>query len=190
GLAGELRVLGQLAVLDAGESFERADPERAVAGSEQGSDVVRWESLARRRPPLQRPDAIETQQPQFGAKPKIPIAGLRKRRDESLGKSVASLPRGVRVLTDVEPRIEREGGGPADDAKNGQHHSHDDARSSRASRDLGHVPSGARARAADAFAYAIDAGIVSSISVPASRSLHTVNLPPSALARSCMPGSP
>ena len=39
-------------------------------------------------------------------------------------------------------------------------------------------------------AYATEAGMVSSASVPDPSSLHTASLPPTSLARSCMPGKP
>src|SRR5579863_4927631 len=44
--------------------------------------------------------------------------------------------------------------------------------------------------AASDFAYATDAGMVSSISVPELSLLETVSLPPTPLARSCMPAKP
>ena len=40
------------------------------------------------------------------------------------------------------------------------------------------------------FVYAMEAGIVSSTSVPESSRLRTESLPPASLARSCMPGNP
>src|SRR5262249_3228141 len=45
-------------------------------------------------------------------------------------------------------------------------------------------------RATVDFAYAIAAGMVSSVSVPESSSLQTASLPPTTLARSRMPGNP
>src|SRR5215470_10303885 len=42
----------------------------------------------------------------------------------------------------------------------------------------------------DVLAYATDPGMVTSTSVPESRSLQTASLPPTTLTRSCMPGNP
>ena len=63
---------------------------------------------ASRRLPFDVPDAVETEQPEFGAQPQIPIGRLSKRADGSPGEAFADLPRGVRILGYVERRVEGE----------------------------------------------------------------------------------
>jgi len=52
------------------------------------------------------------------------------------------------------------------------------------------IPEDIVRRATGDFKYATVAGMVSSASVPESSSLQTASLPPTSLARSCMPGKP
>ena len=64
--------------------------------------------LIRRRLPGDRPDTIEAEQAEFRAKPKITVGRLGNRSDDAFGKALADLPRRVRVLADVQRRIQRE----------------------------------------------------------------------------------
>ena len=53
-------------------------------------------------------DTIEALQPRFRAQPQITIRRLRHRKDGALDEAFANLPRGVRVLAEIECGIQRE----------------------------------------------------------------------------------
>jgi hypothetical protein len=59
-----------------------------------------------RRSPWNHPNAIEAKQAEVGAQPEITIGRLSNCVDGALIEAVANFPRGVRVLTDIERRIE------------------------------------------------------------------------------------
>jgi hypothetical protein len=58
--------------------------------------------------PWDTANAIEAKQVEFTAEPEIPIGCLGDRVDVAQGKPVPDGPRGVRVLADIERRIQRE----------------------------------------------------------------------------------
>src|SRR6266853_1233230 len=64
--------------------------------------LVRW------RLPGDDPDAIEPQQAEFGTEPEITVGRLDDRPDPAFEKAIADLPRRVRVLTDVQFRVQGE----------------------------------------------------------------------------------
>src|SRR6266699_960486 len=99
----------------------------------------------------------------------------------------------MRVLTDVQRRIQREcARSPCQ-----QHVSQQGSERDNVSSPVTHLwllqapflPNLER-RAGGDFAYATEAGMVSSTSVPELSSLHTASFPATALARSCMPAKP
>jgi hypothetical protein len=103
----KLRILGQLTVCPTGKTLKSPDPEGSVARGEQTSNPVVGEVGAGRKPG-HTPNAIEAQQTEFRTQPQITVARLRKGRDPlPLGEAFAEDPFGVRVLTDVETRIQR-----------------------------------------------------------------------------------
>jgi len=53
--------------------------------------------------------SVKADQAELGAKPEVAVWCLRDRGDAAPEYTVADLPRLVRVLTDVESRVEREG---------------------------------------------------------------------------------
>ena len=101
-LPRKLRVLGQLALVPAGQPFTSPDPESSVACDQYSSNRAAGKMLPRRRLPWDGPDAIEAEQAEFGAEPEIAVGRLSNCVDDAFGKAVAGLPRGVRVLTDVK----------------------------------------------------------------------------------------
>ncbi len=64
--------------------------------------LIRW------RLPGDVPDTIEAKQAEFRAQPEITVGRLGNGVDGAFGKAVADLPRRVRVLADVQRRIQRE----------------------------------------------------------------------------------
>ena len=72
------------------------------------SNILAGELLTRWRLPGDGANTIEAIQAEFRAQPQIAIRSLRNRDDRAFGKAFANLPRGVRVLADVERGIERE----------------------------------------------------------------------------------
>src|SRR4029077_13179089 len=122
--------------------------------------------------------AIEAKQAEIRTQPKITIGCLGNGVDAAFEKAFTNTPRFVRVLADVQRRIQRDRAGAPRQQHAGQ----------RSAQPLHQAPppEDIDRRSADAFAYASDAGMVSSASVPASSLLETVSLPPTSLARSCM----
>src|SRR5579859_2306495 len=108
----ELRIQGEPIASPACQARVRADPERAIARTEQTADVGIWERLTRRRLPRNGPDAVEPKQPQLRAEPQITVRRLTDGFDLASGKSLLSPPGSVRVLTDVERRIQGESATP------------------------------------------------------------------------------
>ena len=64
--------------------------------------------LARGGLPGDASNAIEAKQAEFRAQPEITVGRLRDRLDGAVGKAFADLPRRVRVLIDVERRVQSE----------------------------------------------------------------------------------
>lgn len=79
----------------------------------QPSNVVARQAVARPRLPDDRADAIEAEQSGFRTDPEIAIGRLCDGEGNAPREPVADLPRGVRVLADVERRVERIGTRPA-----------------------------------------------------------------------------
>src|SRR5882672_9847934 len=69
----QLRVGCEPAVLQAGESVRRADPERPVACGQQAQDLAGGEVLARRRRPGRAAHTIEAQQAGIRGQPEITV---------------------------------------------------------------------------------------------------------------------
>src|SRR5262249_16968663 len=105
---GQLCVRLELAILPACQSLRGADPERAVASGEQAEDLARRETLISWQLPGESPDAVEAKQAEFRPQPEVAIGRLRHGSDDALGEAVADLPGGMRILADVQRRIERE----------------------------------------------------------------------------------
>ena len=97
-----------LAVLPTGQPLTGPDPERAVARGEQAVNLAGGEMLIRWRLPGDSSDPIEANEGVLRSQPEIAVGRLGNRGDGAFGKALADLPRRVRVLTDVERRIERE----------------------------------------------------------------------------------
>jgi hypothetical protein len=64
--------------------------------------------LIRRRLPRHVPDTVEAKQAEFRAQPEITVGRLSNGLDCPFGKALADLPSRVRVLTDIQRRIQRE----------------------------------------------------------------------------------
>jgi hypothetical protein len=62
--------------------------------------------LIRRRLPRHVPNAIEPRQSERRPHPKVPVRRLGDGENGALGKAVPDLPRRMRVLTDVERRVQ------------------------------------------------------------------------------------
>src|SRR4030095_13874914 len=104
----QFRVVSQLAVLPAGEPAEGANPKTSVARAPQASDVAAGEVLPRWRLPANGPHAIEPKQAKFRAQPEIPVRHLCNRPNEATGKPFTDFPCGVRVLVNIERRVQRD----------------------------------------------------------------------------------
>ena len=105
----ELRIVGQLGAIPANKTREGADPERSIARHQQAVGFV-GELLTCGRLPASEVKAIETKQSEFPAEPQIAVGCLGHREDGAQRVSVPDGPRGVRVLADLQRRVEREGG--------------------------------------------------------------------------------
>src|SRR5262249_47881870 len=66
------------------------------------------EMFASWRLPGDGANTIEAQQPKLRTQPEITVRRLGNRADDTFGKAVADPPRGVRVLTNVQRRIQRQ----------------------------------------------------------------------------------
>ena len=66
--------------------------------------------LTLRRLPRDVPDTVEAKQAELRTQPEITVGRLGNRDDLAFGKAVAELPRRVRVLVNVQRRIQRERG--------------------------------------------------------------------------------
>src|SRR5215469_11367797 len=106
-LPSKFRVLSQLAVLPTCQPLPRADPKSPVARDQEPPNISGGELLARRRLPQDGADSVEPIQAEFCTQPEISVGCLLNRCDCALGEAVADLPRGVRVLADVQRRIQR-----------------------------------------------------------------------------------
>ena len=109
-VSGKLRIPSQRAVLQTGQTPKRANPERSIGRSEQGSNPVVRELFIPWRPPRDAPNAVEAQQAEFRAEPEITVGRLSDGGDPAFGKPVAEIPRGVRVLIDGERGVQCERG--------------------------------------------------------------------------------
>ena len=107
-LTRKLRVLGEFSVFQTHKSFRGANPKRPVVCGEQAENTVGREMLTRRRLPDNTPDAIEAHQAELRTQPEITIGRLRNGEDGAFNKAVADLPPHVRVLADIECRVQRE----------------------------------------------------------------------------------
>jgi len=75
-LSRNFRVVSQLAVLPTGKPFSGADPKPPIARGEQLSNIAAGEMLTRRRLPWDAPNAIEADQAEFRAQPKMTVGRL------------------------------------------------------------------------------------------------------------------
>src|SRR5262249_32132290 len=107
-LSGKFQVLRELAVFPTGEPLQGANPQSPVECNQQAGDVSRWE-LPLLRLPRHSPDAVEPEEAELRAEPEVAIGCLSDRVDRAAKEPVANPPRGVRVLAEVQRRIEREG---------------------------------------------------------------------------------
>jgi len=89
------------------QPLRRANPKTPIARDEQASNITAGEMLTRRRLPGDCPHPIETKQAKFGTQPDITIGSLSNRRDPAFDKSISDRPGSVRILTDVERRVQR-----------------------------------------------------------------------------------
>jgi hypothetical protein len=105
-LPGQFRVVSQLTVLPTYKSFSGADPKTSISPGEHTSDIDAGEVLARGWLPGDTPNAVESEQAEFGAEPEITVGCLSNRVDDGFEKAVADGPGIVRVLTNVQRRIQ------------------------------------------------------------------------------------
>src|SRR5262249_3666759 len=105
---GNLGLLRKLACLPTGKPFKCANPQGAVVCNQQGGDPVAGKLFPTWRLPWHGTNAVEAKQAEFRAEPEISVRCLGNPANFPFSKSVADLPRRVRVLTDVEIGIQRE----------------------------------------------------------------------------------
>src|SRR5271155_3276435 len=107
-LPGQLWVQDQLAVVPTCKALTSANPKCPIACGKQVQNIAAWKLLARGRLPWHAPNAIEAKQAEFRSEPKIPVGRLRNCLDSAVEKALSGLPRGVRVLTDIERWVQCE----------------------------------------------------------------------------------
>src|SRR4029077_14726568 len=76
------------------------------ACNEQTQDVSGGKMLIRWQLPGDISDTIKTDQAEFRAQPEIPVRRLNNLDNLAFGKAIADLPRRVRVLADIQRRIQ------------------------------------------------------------------------------------
>src|SRR5260370_11244890 len=131
--SGKLGVLRELAALPTGKPFRGANPKGPVARGDQTPDLIGREMLVGRRLPGNVSDTIETEQAKLGSQPEIAVGCLGEGENGAFGKALADSPRRVRVLADVQCRIQRERAGASRQQNPGQHTAHRESVSSSAS---------------------------------------------------------
>src|SRR4029453_14832915 len=108
-LAVKLRVASQPVVFPACKPSSGPDPKTTVARGTQTPDVAARQIRPVWWQPRDAPHSIEPTQAGIGADPEITTGCLRDGKDDALEEPVSDLPCGVRILADVESRVEREG---------------------------------------------------------------------------------
>src|SRR5260370_36150518 len=131
--SGKLGVLRELAAFPTGKPFRGANPKGPVARGDQTPDLIGREMLVGRRLPGNVSDTIETEQAKLGSQPEIAVGCLGEGENGAFGKALADSPRRVRVLADVQCRIQRERAGVSRQQNPGQHSAHRESVSSSAS---------------------------------------------------------
>src|SRR4029077_8227863 len=106
---GKLGVHPKLAVFPTAKPLHGANPQRSVPCGKQRGDFVGWKMSIRWRLPGDGPDSIEAEQAKFRAQPNETVRGLCDGVDHSFGKPLTVCPRCVRVLSDAQHWIQREG---------------------------------------------------------------------------------
>src|ERR1051326_8718522 len=107
-ISGELRILRKLSFFPSRQPFRSADPERAVARSEHTRNGARGEMPILWRLPCDTPDTVEAKQSEIRAEPEITVGCLRNAVDRAVEKALAGCPCRVRILTNVQRRIQSE----------------------------------------------------------------------------------
>jgi hypothetical protein len=106
--SSQLRVLRELAVLPTYEPTPRTDPKSPVTRHDQFCDGVGREVLIWLWLPKYVADAIEAIQAKGCSQPEVTVGCLRDCDNGAFGKSVPDLPDRMRVLADVQRRIQSE----------------------------------------------------------------------------------
>src|SRR5262245_26739809 len=101
-------ILSELSALPTCKSFRGADPKSPVAGTEEAENPAGREMLTRRRLPGNGLHPIEANQTKLRTQPEVAVGRLSNGADDPFGKAFADLPRRVRVLIDVQRRIQCE----------------------------------------------------------------------------------
>src|SRR5262245_10198507 len=109
-LSSKLRVPREPPALPTCQPFICADPKSSVACGEQPTNCARGELLAERGLPRDVADTVEAKQAKLRTQPKITVGRLGNGIDGAFGKPLADLPRRVRILTNVQRRIQRQRG--------------------------------------------------------------------------------
>src|SRR5262249_38789490 len=104
----EIGVSGQRAILPADQTTSRSNPERSVLRREQSNDLVGRERLIPRRLPGHGSHAVKAHEAEVCTEPEVSVRGLGDRIDPPPAETLADLPGAVRILTDIERRVERE----------------------------------------------------------------------------------
>ena len=107
-MAVKFGVTSEPPVFQTGKASSGPNPETTVLRGTQGSDVAAGQLRSRWRVPRDAPKSIEPEQAGVRANPEIAIGRLSNGEDDAGEESVADLPRGVRVLSDVEGGVQRE----------------------------------------------------------------------------------
>src|SRR4029453_1389526 len=101
-------ITSQPAVFQTGKASSGPNPETTVTRGTQRSDIAAGQGRSRWRVPGDAPNSIEPEQAGVRANPEIAIGRLSDGEEDAGEESIADLPCGVRVLTDVEDGVQGE----------------------------------------------------------------------------------
>jgi hypothetical protein len=98
--------VAEFAAVPTGKPAIGTNPKGAVPSHRQRPDQLAGKTFTARRRPLDWTDAVEANQSELGTDPEVTIRGLSKRVGNAPEKASTDCPGVVRVLIDIERRVQ------------------------------------------------------------------------------------